>query len=71
MREGPSIDLNADVGEGGAQDAALFAAGISSANIACAAHAGDEVAIFNGTSWLFDTDSNYILDTEIVSALRG
>lgn len=35
------IDLNADVGEGGAQDAALFAAGITSANIACGAHAGD------------------------------
>ena len=36
-----SIDLNADLGEGGAQDEALFAAGISSANIACGAHAGD------------------------------
>lgn len=36
-----TIDLNADVGEGGAGDAALFAAGISSANIACGAHAGD------------------------------
>lgn len=36
-----TIDLNADVGEGGAQDAALFAAGISSANVACGAHAGD------------------------------
>lgn len=35
------IDLNADVGEGGAHDAALFAAGISSANVACGAHAGD------------------------------
>lgn len=34
------IDLNADVGEGGAADAALFAAGISSANVACGAHAG-------------------------------
>ncbi len=37
----PAIDLNADVGEGGAQDAELFAAGISSANVACGAHAGD------------------------------
>lgn len=36
-----SIDLNADLGEGGAQDEALFAAGISSANVACGAHAGD------------------------------
>jgi UPF0271 protein len=35
------IDLNADLGEGGAHDAALFAAGISSANIACGAHAGN------------------------------
>jgi hypothetical protein len=33
--------------------------------------AGDEVGIFNGTSWLLDTDGDYILDTEIVSALRG
>ena len=36
-----TIDLNADVGEGGVADAALFAAGISSANVACGAHAGD------------------------------
>jgi len=36
-----TIDLNADVGEGGADDAALFAAGITSANVACGAHAGD------------------------------
>lgn len=35
------IDLNADVGEGAFDDAALFAAGITSANIACGAHAGD------------------------------
>lgn len=34
------IDLNADLGEGGAQDAALIAC-ISSANIACGWHAGD------------------------------
>lgn len=38
---GISIDLNADVGEGGAHDDALFAAGLSSANVACGAHAGD------------------------------
>lgn len=36
-----TIDLNADVGEGCAGDAALFAAGISSANVACGGHAGD------------------------------
>lgn len=37
----PVIDLNSDVGEGGPHDAALFASGISSANVACGAHAGD------------------------------
>lgn len=36
-----TIDLNADVGEGSEHDAELFAAGISSANAACGAHAGD------------------------------
>jgi 5-oxoprolinase (ATP-hydrolysing) subunit A len=36
-----TLDLNADVGEGGPDDASLFAAGISSANVSCAAHAGD------------------------------
>lgn len=36
-----SIDLNADVGEGGLRDAALIAL-VSSANIACGGHAGDE-----------------------------
>ncbi|CAA6605902.1 putative lactam utilization protein, UPF0271 family [Rhodospirillaceae bacterium LM-1] len=35
------LDLNADVGEGMASDAALLGI-VSSANIACAAHAGDE-----------------------------
>lgn len=39
------IDLNADVGEGGTLDAALFAAGISSANVACGAHAGDDATM--------------------------
>lgn len=38
---GGVIDINADVGEGGAWDAALFADGITSANIACGGHAGD------------------------------
>lgn len=37
----PTIDLNADLGEGGSQDAALIAL-VSSANIACGGHAGDE-----------------------------
>ena len=35
-----SIDLNADLGEGGANDAALMPL-VSSANIACGGHAGD------------------------------
>jgi UPF0271 protein len=39
------IDLNADVGEGGAADAALFAAGITSANVSCGAHAGDATTL--------------------------
>lgn len=39
-----SIDLNADVGEGGADDAALLAL-VSSANIACGWHAGDGAAM--------------------------
>jgi len=36
-----AIDLNADLGEGGADDLALLGL-ISSANIACGGHAGDE-----------------------------
>jgi UPF0271 protein len=35
------MDLNADIGEGGSRDAALIAL-VSSANIACGGHAGDE-----------------------------
>ena len=35
-----AIDLNADLGEGGTQDAVLIAL-VSSANIACGGHAGD------------------------------
>lgn len=35
------IDLNADLGEGGSEDAALLDL-VSSANIACGGHAGDE-----------------------------
>ncbi len=40
----PSIDLNADVGEGMATDAELLTL-VSSCNIACAAHAGDEATM--------------------------
>lgn len=39
-----AIDLNADLGEGGARDAQLLAL-VSSANISCGAHAGDEADI--------------------------
>jgi UPF0271 protein len=39
-----TIDLNADLGEGGAHDEALMALA-SSANIACGGHAGDEESI--------------------------
>ena len=39
-----SIDLNCDLGEGGAHDAIIMPL-ISSANIACGAHAGDEVTM--------------------------
>lgn len=38
------IDLNADLGEGGAWDSELLAL-VSSANISCGAHAGDEADI--------------------------
>lgn len=39
-----SIDLNCDLGEGAGQDAALMPL-ITSANIACGAHAGDEATM--------------------------
>ena len=39
-----SIDINADLGEGGAHDRELFEL-ISSANIACGYHAGDEATM--------------------------
>jgi UPF0271 protein len=41
MSEMRSIDLNADLGEGGARDAAMIAR-VSSANIACGGHAGND-----------------------------
>jgi 5-oxoprolinase (ATP-hydrolysing) subunit A len=44
MHSKNSIDLNADVGEGTGNDAALFGI-ISSANIACGAHAGNETTM--------------------------
>lgn len=45
MSAGPrTVDLNADVGEGAGADEAIFP-WISSANIACGGHAGDEATI--------------------------
>lgn len=44
MTTGLHIDLNADLGEGGAWDSELLTL-ISSANISCGAHAGDEADI--------------------------
>jgi UPF0271 protein len=38
------MDLNADIGEGGLRDVALIAL-VSSANIACGGHAGDELSM--------------------------
>lgn len=40
----PRIDLNADLGEGGSEDDALLAL-VSSANIACGGHTGDEASM--------------------------
>ncbi len=40
-----AMDLNADAGEGGPDDGALFAAGITSVNAACGAHAGDDATL--------------------------
>lgn len=40
-----TIDLNADLGEGALGEEGLFAAGITSANVACGGHAGDETAM--------------------------
>lgn len=39
------IDLNADVGEGVGDDEALISSGITSANVACGGHAGDEATM--------------------------
>ncbi len=44
MSTAPSIDLNCDLGEGGRHDAELMAL-ITSANIACGGHAGDEATM--------------------------
>ena len=38
------VDLNCDLGEGGAHDAAVMPL-ITSANIACGGHAGDEATM--------------------------
>lgn len=47
---GLSVDLNADLGEGGASDQALLAL-ISSANIACGWHAGRAVLMQQTVAW--------------------
>ena len=44
------IDLNADLGEGGAHDAALLEL-VTSANIACGGHAGDEETMRRSVEW--------------------
>lgn len=44
------IDLNADLGEGGTEDEAL-AGLVSSANIACGGHAGDEETMVRSIRW--------------------
>jgi len=45
MNGSKPIDFNADLGEGMPGEAGLFAAGITSANVACGGHAGDEAAM--------------------------
>jgi UPF0271 protein len=40
-----SIDLNADVGEGAGDDESLISSGITSANVSCGAHAGDDTTM--------------------------
>ena len=44
------IDLNADLGEGGTEDEALLGL-VSSANIACGGHAGDEETMRRSIRW--------------------
>lgn len=44
------IDLNADLGEGGSEDEALIGL-VSSANIACGGHAGDEETMRKSIRW--------------------
>ncbi|MEG0400860.1 MAG: LamB/YcsF family protein, partial [Hafnia sp.] len=44
------IDLNADLGEGGANDYALLKL-VSSANIACGYHASDEATMRQSVIW--------------------
>lgn len=44
------IDLNADLGEGGANDYALLTL-VSSANIACGYHAGDDATMHQSVLW--------------------
>lgn len=49
MECGRSIDLNADLGEGGPYDAEMIAL-VSSANISCGGHAGDEATMRDAVS---------------------
>jgi hypothetical protein len=62
-------NVNADQSGSGFSNALLN--GLPVAGNFAAGNSGDEVGIFNGTSWLLDTDGDYVLDTQIVSALRG
>ena len=50
-----TIDLNADLGEGGASDEALLAL-ISSANIACGWHAGSALLMQQSVAWAIQHD---------------
>lgn len=49
------IDLNADVGEGCPWDRELILGGITSANIACGAHAGGDTEMNEACGWAAET----------------
>ncbi|TWU00298.1 LamB/YcsF family protein [Botrimarina colliarenosi] len=49
----PTIDLNADVGEGAGNDAELIPL-VTSANIACGGHAGDALTMAAAVRWAID-----------------
>ncbi len=46
----PRIDLNCDLGEGGAEDEALMA-WVTSVNVACGGHAGDRATMLRTVRW--------------------